>query len=375
MYDFIIIGAGLAGITAALNLNGSILLLEKTNRIGGKLYEDGLGAQWIAEDHVNMIKLINKYGGKLRKQNVSNSSYLIEHYIVPYFENEINGDDGFMHRFQTDINIFFDDMLRSKTDDTLYNYIMDEAPTYLIEYLMTYIRTVTSHEPENITIKFFLNLCNNNPLKLGDNTLDTRQELELYNVKEMLNNIEKDLNKKVVLYKNFDINSIDYHTEYNGNEIILINKRYKCKKLIIAHSNHDCIINGKATKVVFSNELAIATIHNKNKTSSLNLNKKLIDNLFKTPEGYVGIITGLKSVTAEEMERNKLKNELELETGRKVKLIKHWNNEGGFFNITSNRKHKKNVLFIGTEYAINGTGYMEGAINSFYENIADILHN
>ncbi|WP_035663217.1 flavin monoamine oxidase family protein [Halalkalibacter akibai] len=69
--DVVIIGAGLAGLTAAIELKKKkvpFVVLEARNRAGGRVYslqkEDiqvDLGAQWISPHHKRMKKLLRKY--------------------------------------------------------------------------------------------------------------------------------------------------------------------------------------------------------------------------------------------------------------------------------------------------------------------------
>ncbi len=71
--DVVIIGAGLAGLTAALELQKrkiSFVVLEANERPGGRVYSlktsekitIDLGAQWIEKDHVRMEKLLAQFG-------------------------------------------------------------------------------------------------------------------------------------------------------------------------------------------------------------------------------------------------------------------------------------------------------------------------
>lgn len=76
MYDSIIIGAGLAGLTVATELAAAgkqVLVLEARNRVGGRIengaLSDGqvveLGGQWVAEGHTRMRDLISQRGLEL----------------------------------------------------------------------------------------------------------------------------------------------------------------------------------------------------------------------------------------------------------------------------------------------------------------------
>lgn len=79
-YDVIIVGAGFAGLTAALRLeqekrNFKILIIEADNKIGGrsftKILDDDilleLGGQWIGDKHQEMLSLVKQYNLKLYK--------------------------------------------------------------------------------------------------------------------------------------------------------------------------------------------------------------------------------------------------------------------------------------------------------------------
>ncbi|MFC0472444.1 flavin monoamine oxidase family protein [Halalkalibacter kiskunsagensis] len=74
--DIVIVGAGLAGLTAALELkkhNYSYVVLEARSRLGGRIHStissDGvtvdLGAQWIGPHHKRMLGLIEEFGLQL----------------------------------------------------------------------------------------------------------------------------------------------------------------------------------------------------------------------------------------------------------------------------------------------------------------------
>ncbi len=72
MYDCVIVGAGLAGLTAALDLRARghrALVLEARNRVGGRVenvvFDDGyyleLGGQWIGPGHEEVLALARSY--------------------------------------------------------------------------------------------------------------------------------------------------------------------------------------------------------------------------------------------------------------------------------------------------------------------------
>lgn len=68
MYDIIIIGGGIAGLNCAkeLSLKNKILLIEKNNYLGGRIYTHSsphyeTGAEKIVDSHKNMLTLINNY--------------------------------------------------------------------------------------------------------------------------------------------------------------------------------------------------------------------------------------------------------------------------------------------------------------------------
>ena len=76
MYDSIIIGAGLAGLTAAEELASaghSVVVLEARSRVGGRLenaeLSNGqvieLGGQWVGEGHEELRSLIASQGLEL----------------------------------------------------------------------------------------------------------------------------------------------------------------------------------------------------------------------------------------------------------------------------------------------------------------------
>jgi monoamine oxidase len=71
--DVVIVGAGLAGLTAALELkkkNCTFVVLEARNRVGGRVHTTftgdnvtlDLGAQWVGPNHKKMMRLIAEYG-------------------------------------------------------------------------------------------------------------------------------------------------------------------------------------------------------------------------------------------------------------------------------------------------------------------------
>ncbi len=75
--DVIIIGAGLAGLSAALNLkkrNISFIILEAGNRIGGRVFSHQinsdlvieLGGEWIGDSHTSMQQLCEDFGLELQ---------------------------------------------------------------------------------------------------------------------------------------------------------------------------------------------------------------------------------------------------------------------------------------------------------------------
>lgn len=115
IYDYIIIGAGISGLYCNYllkkkNNNFKILIIESSNRIGGRIYNSGnsnLGAKFL---HTNIGKITNKknnkeyYQGKLNKNNKNkNTSMLYEELgslsknIHPLFsyDNEVNVEYNF----------------------------------------------------------------------------------------------------------------------------------------------------------------------------------------------------------------------------------------------------------------------------------------
>ena len=72
-YDYIVIGAGYAGLTAARKLiqaNKNVLLLEARDRVGGRVYtktlDDGsyvdLGGAWVGPTQDKIYELAREFG-------------------------------------------------------------------------------------------------------------------------------------------------------------------------------------------------------------------------------------------------------------------------------------------------------------------------
>jgi monoamine oxidase len=90
-FDVIIVGAGIAGLSAALELkeeNKKFLLLEARERVGGRsnsqITEEGnlieLGGQWIGSNQPRISKLVDKYNLKKFKTPVFEGGKSIIHY-------------------------------------------------------------------------------------------------------------------------------------------------------------------------------------------------------------------------------------------------------------------------------------------------------
>ncbi|AFD08934.1 flavin monoamine oxidase family protein [Solitalea canadensis] len=97
-YDAIIIGAGYAGVTAALNLKRAgkrILLLEARNRVGGRIetkyFDDGsyvdLGGQWIGPTQDRIYALAKEFGVETFKSYDQGKSTLL-------FNNRLKAYNG-----------------------------------------------------------------------------------------------------------------------------------------------------------------------------------------------------------------------------------------------------------------------------------------
>jgi monoamine oxidase len=86
--DFCVVGAGFAGLTAALRLKQagrSVALLEARDRVGGRTYTEVLpdgtwvdrGGAWIGPGHDRIYALMNEFGVPEYKQHVDGESMMI----------------------------------------------------------------------------------------------------------------------------------------------------------------------------------------------------------------------------------------------------------------------------------------------------------
>ena len=89
MVDAIVIGAGLAGLSAAASLNARgrrVLVLEARDRIGGRVYTRRtasgeaveMGAQWLNPGHDHMFELVERAGLELATPVLGDSAVMLE---------------------------------------------------------------------------------------------------------------------------------------------------------------------------------------------------------------------------------------------------------------------------------------------------------
>ena len=89
MVDVIVIGAGLAGLSAAAGLHArgrSVLVLEARDRIGGRVYTRHsasgepveMGAQWLNPGHDHMFELVERAGLELAPPALGDSAVMLE---------------------------------------------------------------------------------------------------------------------------------------------------------------------------------------------------------------------------------------------------------------------------------------------------------
>ncbi len=92
--DVIIIGAGLAGLAAALNLkkrNISFKIVEAGNRVGGRVFSHKinddlvieLGGEWIGDSHTSMQQLCEDFGLELLDNRFESHLIYKEKYYQP----------------------------------------------------------------------------------------------------------------------------------------------------------------------------------------------------------------------------------------------------------------------------------------------------
>jgi len=101
IYDVIIIGAGLAGLSAAhrVMLSGrSALVLEASQKVGGKIKSDHIdgttieyGGQWISSNHQEMLQLVRDQGLKLEPQMNQGKHIFADKGKPSYFEGDFPG--------------------------------------------------------------------------------------------------------------------------------------------------------------------------------------------------------------------------------------------------------------------------------------------
>ena len=112
MYDYIIIGGGMAGISSAYHLNKKykILLLEATDKLGGRILSEkyknnfiNYGPQWIEYDNIKHLfksvdiakkNAINKNSFEMfnKNQQISNKQKNLIISIIKHFKKYSNQD-------------------------------------------------------------------------------------------------------------------------------------------------------------------------------------------------------------------------------------------------------------------------------------------
>src|SRR6201996_355271 len=87
-FDYCVVGAGFAGLTAALRLKQagrSVALLEARDRVGGRTYTEILpdgswidrGGAWIGPGQHRVYALMNEFGVPGDKQDIDGESMMI----------------------------------------------------------------------------------------------------------------------------------------------------------------------------------------------------------------------------------------------------------------------------------------------------------
>lgn len=256
MYDIIIIGAGLSGITAAdyllkYNNNYKILLLEARDRLGGRTetikYNNismDLGGQWISDKHTNILKYIKKFSLKLIDQYYDESmeSNLVEciGYKNPKLEKKV----------KEEIDIFF--KIISKLSNTIdlnkpweHKYAKYWDIVSVKEYInlniinikakkeiKLFIQTVFACDIKDISFLYFLfYIKSGGGIKsLGDGKNSSQKWTIQGGMQQLSKLILDNIKKNIVIYFNSPVIKIEKNTVYTPTQI------FNFKKIIFALS-------------------------------------------------------------------------------------------------------------------------------------------